>query len=90
MKSHTLENKTEWQKLTLDFESDGQASTIIQLAAIHTSTGSEKIIGFDNIVIEKQPISIGDITTLIGNYFTSGSAITLDNITRLIEQYINQ
>ena len=90
VKSHTLENKTEWQKLTLDFESDGQASTIIQLAAIHTSTGSEKIIGFDNIVIEKQPISIGDITMLIGNYFASGSAITLDNITRLIEQYINQ
>jgi len=90
VKSHTLENKTAWQKLTLDFESDGQASTIIQLAAIHTSTGSEKIIGFDNIVIEKQPISIGDITTLIGKYFASGSAITLDNITRLIEQYINQ
>lgn len=51
VKSQTLDNKEEWQKVTLNFASDGSASTTIQLAAIHTSSGSEKIIGFDNVTI---------------------------------------
>ena len=54
VKSPTLENKTAWQQVSLDFESDGEASTTIQLAAIHTSEGSEKIIGWDNVVLTKQ------------------------------------
>ncbi len=49
--SPSLENKEEWQKVTLDFDSDGDASTTVQLAAIHTSGGSTKIIGFDNVEI---------------------------------------
>lgn len=49
VKSPTLENKAEWQQVSLDFMSDGSASTTIQLAAIHNSAGSEKIIGFDNV-----------------------------------------
>ena len=53
VKSPTLENKEEWQKVSLDFKSDGAASTTIQLAAIHTSAGSEKIIGFDNVTITR-------------------------------------
>ncbi len=51
VKSQTMENKTEWQQLSLDFESDGEASTTIQLVATHTSAGSEKIIGWDNVVL---------------------------------------
>ena len=54
VKSATLENRTEWQALSLDFESDGEASTTIQLVATHTSAGSEKIIGWDNIKIIAQ------------------------------------
>ena len=54
VKSSSLENKTEWQQLSLDFKSDGSASTTIQLAAIHSSAGSEKIIGWDNVVITKR------------------------------------
>ncbi len=54
VKSSSLENKTEWQQLSLDFTSDGAASTTIQLAAVHTSAGSEKIIGWDNVVITKR------------------------------------
>ena len=54
VKSPSLENKAEWQQISLDFESDGQASTTIQLAAIHTSAGSEKIIGWDNVALTLQ------------------------------------
>ena len=53
VKSASLENKTEWQQVTLAFESDGEASTTIQLVAQHTSAGSEKIIGWDNVVLTK-------------------------------------
>ena len=49
VKSESLENKNAWQQVTLDFESDGEASTTIRLEAVHTSDGSEKIIGWDNI-----------------------------------------
>ena len=59
MKTPTLENKEEWQKVSLELKSDGEASTTIQLAAIHNSAGSEKIIGFDNVVITlNEPNSI--------------------------------
>ena len=52
--SPTLDNKTEWQTLSLDFQSNGTAATTIQLSAIHNSDGSEKIIGWDNIIITKK------------------------------------
>ncbi len=65
VKSPTLENKAEWQHLSLDFESDGSASTTIQLSAIHNSAGSEKIIGWDNVALTlKQGDSIDEI---VGN-----------------------
>ena len=54
VKSSTMENKTEWQQVSLDFDSDGQASTTIRLAAIHNSAGSEKIIGWDNVVLTRK------------------------------------
>jgi hypothetical protein len=44
-------NKNEWQQGTLQFESDGEASTTIALSAIHTTNGQSKIIGFDNLVL---------------------------------------
>ena len=47
----TVENKEAWQHMSLEFESDGTASSTIRLTAMHNSNGSEKIIGFDNIVI---------------------------------------
>ncbi len=46
-----LENKEAWQRATLSFESDGRAATTILLSAVHTSNGSEKIIGFDNVAL---------------------------------------
>ena len=49
--SPTLENKEEWQAVSLEFDSDGKAATTIQLAAIHNLDGNVKIIGWDNIVI---------------------------------------
>ena len=55
VKAPTLDNKEAWQPVSLTFESDGDASTTIQLAAIHTSAGSEKIIGFDNVTIQLDP-----------------------------------
>ncbi len=48
-----LENKEAWQTATLDFKSDGEAATTVALAAVHTANGSEKIIGFDNVVLTK-------------------------------------
>ena len=54
VKSGALTNKTEWQQVELLFQSDGQAATTIFLKATHTAAGSEKIIGFDNIVITRQ------------------------------------
>ncbi|MCH5175562.1 MAG: BNR-4 repeat-containing protein [Prevotellaceae bacterium] len=53
IKSPSFDSKEEWQKVSLDFNSDGSGSTTIQLAAIHTANGSEKIIGFDNVKITR-------------------------------------
>lgn len=47
----SLENKEAWQPVELEFESDGRAATTISLIAQHTSSGSVKIIGFDNVVL---------------------------------------
>jgi hypothetical protein len=47
----SLENKEAWQQASLDFLSDGKASTTILLSARHNSDGSEKIIGFDNVAL---------------------------------------
>ena len=57
----SLDNKEEWQQVNIAFKSDGDASTTIQLAAIHTSSGSTKIIGFDNIVIQMEGDMKGDV-----------------------------
>jgi hypothetical protein len=47
----SLENKEEWQHVSFDFMSDGFASTTILLTAMHNYNGTEKIIGFDNVMI---------------------------------------
>ena len=58
----SLDNKEEWQQVSVDFESDGQASTTVSLAALHNSNGSEKIIGFDNVVLTSNgPNTVGTI-----------------------------
>ena len=49
----TIENKEAWQQMTLDLQSDGIASTTIRLVAMHNNNGTEKIIGFDNVTLEK-------------------------------------
>ncbi len=49
----SIENQTAWQQVELQFQSDGKASTTIRLEAIHNSAGSEKIIGFDNVLLTK-------------------------------------
>ena len=45
----SLENQEAWQKVDLPFSSDGNASSTIQLSAMHNYNGTEKIIGFDNV-----------------------------------------
>ena len=50
----SLQNKVEWQQTSIDLQSDGQASTTILLSAVHTSNGSEKIIGFDNLKLSRK------------------------------------
>lgn len=52
--SPSLANKTEWQQVSMEFQSDGKASTTIRLTAMHNSDGSEKIIGFDNVVLTRK------------------------------------
>ncbi|MBQ8968463.1 MAG: BNR repeat-containing protein [Bacteroidaceae bacterium] len=61
--SPSLENKTEWQPVTLQFQSDGQSSTTVRLTAMHNYSGTEKIIGFDNVVLTlKGGTSLGVLT----------------------------
>ena len=50
----SVENKAEWQQMSLQFESDGEASTTVMLAAMHNDNGSEKFIGFDNVVLTQE------------------------------------
>ena len=57
----SLENKEAWQHVSATFESDGIASTTILLSAIHTSNGSEKIIGFDNVELISTPTAIKNV-----------------------------
>ena len=37
--------------MSLQFTSDGAASTTIRLVAMHNNNGTEKIIGFDNVTL---------------------------------------
>ena len=50
----TVENKEAWQQMALEFESNGHASTTITLTATHNNNGTEKIIGFDNVVLTRK------------------------------------
>ena len=58
----SLENKEAWQHVSANFESDGTASTTILISAIHTSNGSEKIIGFDNVELVSTPTAIKNVS----------------------------
>ena len=58
----SLENKEAWQHVSAKFESDGTASTTILISAIHTSNGSEKIIGFDNVELVSTPTAIKNVS----------------------------
>ena len=76
----TVENMEAWQQMNLDFQSDGIASTIIRLVAMHNNNGTEKIVGFDNVTIEKHitdaistPLSPQESTTL---YDLQGRKVT--------------
>lgn len=58
------ENKEAWQPVTIEFTSDGEASTTIRLSAVHNSNGSTKIIGFDNVALTlKTPVAIETVNT---------------------------
>ena len=70
--SSALTNKTEWQQVTMEFTSDGTTPITIDLVARHTSDGSEKIIGFDNIVLTKQ-ITLDDTQA-----FTNAAPVLAD------------
>ncbi len=63
-----LDNKAEWQRQSVEFASDGEASTTIRLSAVHTSSGSEKIIGFDNVqLIMQHAVGIDGIEDAAGS-----------------------
>ena len=47
----SLENKTAWQQASLTFETTSDRVVTVSLSAMHNSNGSEKIIGFDNVVL---------------------------------------
>lgn len=57
------ENKEAWQQVSHTFQSDGEAITTIGFYAIHTSNGTEKILGFDNIALAYTPTAIESIST---------------------------
>ena len=56
------ENKEEWQSVAHSFVSDGEIITTIGFYAVHTSNGTEKILGFDNIKMSHTPSAINGIT----------------------------
>lgn len=58
-----VENKEEWQQVTHTFVSDGKEVTTIGFDATHTSSGSEKILGFDNIALTYTPNAVTDISS---------------------------
>ena len=50
--------------MTLEFESNGKASTTIALTAMHNNNGTEKIIGFDNVVLTRKEVTgVGSVPT---------------------------
>ena len=49
----SVENQEAWQPVSVIFQSDGETSTTVRLSAKHNSAGSEKIIGFDNVIIRQ-------------------------------------
>ena len=69
----SLENKEAWQQASLQFVSDGDASTTVMLQAMHNSNGSEKIIGFDNVKLTMQAPNA--INGLLGASQKSGNVI---------------
>ena len=50
----SLENVEQWQQAAIQFVSDGEASTTVMLSAMHNNNGTEKIIGFDNVLLTLQ------------------------------------
>ncbi len=56
-------NAEAWQSVSHKFTTDGKEVTLIGFKAVHTSNGSEKIIGFDNIKLASVPTSIEGINT---------------------------
>lgn len=62
-----LQNKEAWQKVNFDFTSDGIASTTVSLTAMHNNNGTEKIIGFDNVSLNKK------VNTAIPTAITGGT-----------------
>ncbi|MBO7069104.1 MAG: glycoside hydrolase family 88 protein [Bacteroidaceae bacterium] len=67
----SMENKEAWQEVSLDFKSDGNAITTVSLSAYHNNNGSEKFIGWDNIVLTKkddtEPITAESYTFRLRN-----------------------
>lgn len=56
-------NAEAWQQVSHSFVSDGKTPTTIGFYGVHTSNGSEKILGFDNIALSYTPTAIGSIPT---------------------------
>jgi hypothetical protein len=56
-------NAEAWQKVNHKFQSDGKIVTTIGFYAVHTSSGSEKILGFDNIALSYTPTAIESIVS---------------------------
>ena len=91
VKAPALSNMEQWQKVKLAFSSDGTTPQTVQLAAIHTASGSEKIIGFDNVSIVKdggtglQGIACDDSPTALPAYTLGGWRV--DDPTRALPRH---
>ena len=66
----TLDNKEAWQTMSLTFNSDGRSSSTVCLQAMHNYSGTEKIIGFDNVRLT--------CIALLGDVNADGKVTTAD------------
>jgi hypothetical protein len=75
-------NTEKWQKVECDFASDGVTPLTVGLYAVHTSNGSEKILGFDNIKISAISNFIKDVScekTMLTDVYAIDGFILLES-----------
>lgn len=68
----TNKNEDAWKSVNLTFSSDGESETEIGLKVVHTSSGSDKKLGFDNFKLEwNLTQSLKDLLTEANTFYTA-------------------